>query len=322
MKNLPSIKPQDFTELVKESYQPFIEGFQSQFDLAEKVLSAHQEDPENADLYHEAGIVRKAIKKQRSSLEKARKEIKEPYLQATKLIDGEAKAIKDHALEVENDLQEIEEYQIRKQQQAEAELESERREAIEAIGSDPLQFPALGKMEESVFESVLLGIKAKQEAEREEAERLKREQEESEKARQAELKRAQMIADRTRQLAQVGCTDPYKPVEKMKDDEFSSYLAKKTAEHQEAQAKAKAEAQRLAELEAKAKAEKAEAEKARQEAERIKNASDAEKLEAYLNNLLSIDQPAMSSAKGQKAMETITARLMEIQQKALQYVKG
>lgn len=161
------------------------------------------------ELMEAARRQRIAYKNERNRLDKARKEIKEPYLRKTQVIDGAGRIIRRMFEEEESYLEQQETFKERHYAEIRKRLVSERTEALTPFVEDMTPFLAgIGVLNQEVFDNLLEREKraflqreeeARQQAEAKKAEdeRLQRENDElRERNRLAELEAANAKAEK------------------------------------------------------------------------------------------------------------------------------
>lgn len=314
-------------------------------------------DPTQVSLMERAAEHRNAIRKVRTATEKVRVDLKSESLRTGKMIDGMANIVKGLCEQEEARLQEQADYARNIEKARMQAIAAERSAALQTLGCDPSAFQ-LDLMSEAAFEQLLAGQRlakqqreeaarkaeeeriAKEQADREERERIKAENERLRReAQEREEKERTERAAREAEEARRAKEQAEKDAQARAEREAAEAAARAERERLEAEARKEREAREAAEAEAnRAKAEQARreeeerqrqaaAEKARQEAaERARRAPDRMKVEAVGLRLEEIDTDleriaeTMSTAEGRRAMvdlrDYLRALIAEVHTKA------
>lgn len=342
MNAIIEINPQEYglTETkakeVAAMFQPMLEKMQeleSEYNRIVEMTSGGGITPE---VVKAAKEVRLQYVKVRTGTAKIHKELKSFYLQGGRFVDGWKNAQIFASSGKEDKLKEIELYFVNLEKERIAELQVERSAELSQYQEENIP-SNLGEMEDSVWGHFIAGAKAnhearieaerkaeeeriaKEEAEKEERERIRKENErlkaEAEKARlkaEAEAeKRAKAEAER-KEKEEAERKAREEEARKVKEENRKKLEAERKArEAAEAEArKAQEEAARIRrEQEAKEARLKAEAE-AKSEAEKRKG--DSERLEDLIEKIKSIDLPKFKSKKNQAKMKKAEALLKQL----------
>lgn len=302
--------------ITKSGMHPLIEAFGAPFTEAGEVLATYKDikvkDELDLTTMAKAREARLILKKARTTVENNRKELKADIVKQGRAIDSVARYVKEQIEPAEKYLETQEKYAELKAAERAAKIKAERVEKLSKYVDDITIFN-LDEMTDERFEVVLASAKAQKEAELEaerkaEEERLAREQAERE-----EQERIRLENERLRKEAE----------ERQAAEAKRRAAEKKERERIQAEAEAKLAAER-------AEREKLEAEKrAREEAERkereakeaeeraLKSAGDKEKLTRFGTAIEVIRRekmPVMTSSQYREIVDEIDSHLRQIQE--------
>lgn len=283
----------------------FSESFKQAQELAKTAKTIVVTDENQTDLMKQARDQRIALKNIRTGVENTRKELKEQSLREGKAIDGIANVIKALVIPVEEHLSKQEKFaEIREAER----LQTRYEDRIEKLSKyvEDVSLYQLKDMADETFNKLLSDSKsvyearleaerkaeqeriAKEKAEREEAERIRKENEKLKK--EAEEREKQIQAERAKQQALLAKEREAQQKKIEAEQKARRELEAKIQAEKEAQQKA--EAERLAKIEAE--------ENAKAEAERKQLlAPDKEKLIELANLIDSTQLPAVKSNEAQ-----------------------
>lgn len=248
-------------------------------DLGDKAFSIVVTDESQKELMQEARTMRLAFVKERNRIDKVRKEIKEPYLRKTQVIDGTGRILKTMFEQAEAHLEKQEMFAIRKAEEQKRELKTKRVDAllqyVESNKIDPY-LAGLTELSDVAFQGMLDSAKAayeaKQVAIKEENERNIRERAELE-AENKRLAEEKAESDRLAAVAKAA-QDAAEQKQREAEAETARHKAEAEKKEQERIAAEEAETVRIADERAKAAA-----------------APDKEKLLAYAAAVEAIEIP-------------------------------
>lgn len=270
-----NIEPASAASLM-ESFGPMYEEASSLVEIAKTI---NVTDPTQVTEIRDAREVRLALKKIRTKCENRRKELKEDALRYGRAVDGVANVIKLMTEPAERRLMDMEKIAERIEAERKAKIAEERSEELRRFQMDPSHFN-LGEMSEEEWESIRDGAETAYNK-RLEQERIRKEEAEAKAKADAE-ERERIRAENERLRAERAEQDKKLRAERE---------AREKIEAEARAARAKAEAEEKA---AKAAEErrKAEEEKARRRAEQM---DDREKVREYVDRLLAVETPSVSS---------------------------
>lgn len=175
--------------------------FRSQISLADlqkRTRAIVVTDESQTDLIKQAHDLRLELKAVRVHFEKTRKELKEPSLRRTQVIDGTSRIVQGLLAEEEAYLLEQEQFAERQEAKRIAARGAEREGVLRELDYDPSGMTTLATMPESEFEMVVAGVKAQKaeaEAAERERQRIAKEKEEETERLRAENERLQKEKD-------------------------------------------------------------------------------------------------------------------------------
>ena len=288
-------------------FEPF---FRSLHECTDKVIGLEITDVSQKKEMAWARKTRLKLKNVRTSAEKTKKQLKAGILKEGRFIDATYNLIAKATRPLEANLKEKEEFAQRKDEERKEALRLERTAILEPLGVDT-KYLSLDVMDEADWKDLVHRSREIHERHREqlriaEEERIAREKADAEeRARaQAELERVrQEQAERERKLAQEREEERRRfeaeQAALRREREKAEEAARKEREAREELERQERERQAEELLKAQEEKEAAEREeKWRKEAEqvRLEQASDKEKLTAYLESVLGIEMPSVESS--------------------------
>lgn len=300
-------------ETIRKTFEPMVRML-SNFEENYNIVLAESKKEITEELTGKAKRLRIDIGKVRIETEKLRKEQKEEYLRAGKAIDGVSNILKWAVTDKENKLKEIEDhFEIQERKRLE-ELQKSRAEKLSKYVEDAFE-RNLSDMDEDVWNAYFQTkkkeygdrIEAEKKAEKERVAREKAEAEERERIRK-ENERLRKEADERERAAKIEAEKRAKEEAKRKEKEIAErkeYEAKLQKEREERERIEREERQKREKLEAELKA-KAEAEKKAKEEEETRiqselNKGDADKVKDLINDLETLkNKYSFKSKKNQK----------------------
>ena len=295
-------------EQLERFFVPMQETFRELDAEFKEIISAEEVTPE---LCEQASALRKRYVKVRTGADEAHKIAKANILIEGRAIDGLRNIVTFATAENEAHLRTIEEHFERIEEAKREKLLEERTAALFAVEADPSIYK-LGEMHETVFQDLLAGKKkafeekkaaeakaeqeriAKERADAEENERIRKENEQLKKA--AEEREAAAAKERKESDDKAAAANAFANEQLRKERE-----AKEKAEAQVKAQKDKEAADALAKQKAEAKA---------------KRAPDKKKLEDFAGTLIQIKMPEVTS----KEANEVLLRAQELLKKTSEYI--
>lgn len=302
--------PTDASQNIQTAFADF---FKEAKELSDEAQSIVVTDVDDTVAIQRARTLRLRLQKVRTGADKVRKELKDESLRRGKAIDGVFNVLKFLVVPLEEHLT--------KQEKFAENLEKERLDAIEEdrktrllqyVEEQTLSFYNLREMNDEAFNNLLetskqakqAKIEAEKKAEADRIAREKAEKEEQERIRK-ENEALKLANDRKNKLIALGVQDIelLNSVRTMTNDNFNGVLEDSRASHEAKKAQLEAERKEKERLEQELKAkEEAEALRLKEEAEAKRQAElapDIEKIKLFANAIRNIEAPVVKDEKAQ-----------------------
>ena len=248
------------------------------------------------------------LKDKRIAVEKTRKMLKEASLREGQTIDAIAKVLTNLIVPIEKNLEEKEKFaEIQEKKRIEA-LRDERTREIEPYIEFVPYGLDFGTMDDDSYKKVLDGAKLQKKAKEEADRKAEQERIAREKAEAEERERIRKENERLRKEAEIQAIKIAKEREERERQIRIEREKREKLEAEQKAEKARLEAERL-EAERKAAAEK----RAKEEAERkARNAPDKEKLQLFFKSISNLDYPDVKSEEAKNIINHFKNKIEEL----------
>lgn len=297
----------ELTKIAKENkitqaqLEPFKVALKAIQDATKRKDSLLVTQPSETDKMKEAREMRLALKKHRTSITEPHKQLKEDALKYINSVDLIKRTIVNESKALEEYYQNQENYIKIQEENERLQKEQVRRKELEPYNVDTGVWD-LGRITEEQYQEILTNTKLAHQA------RIEQEQKEAEQRRKQEEERA-LYLKRSQLFSKNGLVVPQKYIGTLGTIDEAEFGA---VYHEAMEVKEQQDRQR--EEHAKLQRQKVEEERQRRaEEERKRKASDPQKIKDYVQTLLNVDKPNVTSSRAKTLVVNIEKLLVKIQ---------